>query len=233
MIALRLRAKFAAYRQFAAGSFRPTAGFITPSAAYGLLLNLAGIDMRADDGKSVATTIRPGLPRLSLALGAVSLPERGSIFQQLHNYPIGNNKKEGGEDIKKRCWPRKHNVTPVRRELLIGLDAVIAVKDTPADLPAKVRQGLTHSRPGYGLPFCGDNNLLPDRIEEIDPAAMPQALWLTPILGEELDGPRDFTTRLTVTIHRLDMTQTRSLLMGPSPRSSTIPAEAWVPVVYS
>jgi len=229
MMALRLQAKFVAYRQFAAGSFRPTAGFITPSAAYGLLLNLAGIDMRADDGKSVATTIRPGLPRLTLALGAVSLPERGSMFQQLHNYPIGKNT---APEVVQLCWPRKHNVTPVRRELLIGLDAVIAVKDTPADLPFNIRQGLEHGRPGYGLPFCGDNNLLPDRIEEINPAAMPQAQWLTPILGEESDGPRDFATRLTVTIHRLDMTQTRSLLMGPSLRSSTIPAEAWVPVVY-
>lgn len=228
MMALRLRAKFAAYRQFAAGSFRPTAGFITPSAAYGLLLNLAGIDMRADDGKSVATTIRPGLPAVTLALGAVSLPERGSMFQQLHNYPIGKNTAPEAVQL---CWPRKHNITPVRRELLIGLDAVIAVKDTPTDLPAKITHGLEHGHPGYGLPFCGDNNLLPDQIEALDPTSLPEAFWLTPIKGEE-DGSRDFATRLTVTIHRLDMTQTRSLLMGPSRRSSNIPDEAWVQVAY-
>ena len=53
-----LQAKFAAFRPFVSGSFRPTAGFITPTAAYGLLLNIAGIEMRHDDGQSVMTLIR-------------------------------------------------------------------------------------------------------------------------------------------------------------------------------
>ena len=51
MIRLRVKAPFAAFRYFTAGSYRPTAPFVTPSAAYGLLLNLAGFDTRYDDGK--------------------------------------------------------------------------------------------------------------------------------------------------------------------------------------
>jgi CRISPR-associated protein Cas5t len=44
-----MEAPFAAFRTFTAGSYRPTAEFITPSAAYGLLLNVAGIEMREYD----------------------------------------------------------------------------------------------------------------------------------------------------------------------------------------
>jgi CRISPR-associated protein Cas5t len=92
MLVLRLDAPFGVFRTFTAGSFRPTASFVTPSAAYGLLLNIAGIEMRHDDGKSVATLIRPkGLPAVDIALGARGeLPRQQSMFQQLHNYPVGN-----------------------------------------------------------------------------------------------------------------------------------------------
>jgi CRISPR-associated protein Cst2 len=43
---IRLDAPFAAFRPYTAGWFRPTAAFLTPSAAYGLLLNVAGIESR-------------------------------------------------------------------------------------------------------------------------------------------------------------------------------------------
>ena len=63
MFCLLIESRFAAFRPFITGSFRPTAPFITPSAAYGLLLNLAGIEMREDDGKSAMTLIKKsGLP---------------------------------------------------------------------------------------------------------------------------------------------------------------------------
>ena len=63
MLCLYLQAPFAALRTFTAGSFRPTADFITPSAAYGLLLNVAGIEMREVSDKHAMTLIRTGLPR--------------------------------------------------------------------------------------------------------------------------------------------------------------------------
>ena len=46
MMCLELEAAFAACRTFTAGSYRPTATFLAPSAAYGLILNLAGLDSR-------------------------------------------------------------------------------------------------------------------------------------------------------------------------------------------
>jgi len=61
MLWLRIEAPFATCRTFTAGWYRPTATFLTPSAAYGLVLNLAGIDSRlregaeGHDGKTPAT----------------------------------------------------------------------------------------------------------------------------------------------------------------------------------
>src|SRR5206468_2639136 len=89
MLCLHVRAPFAAFRTFTAGSFRPTAPFVTPSAAYGLILSVAGVESRFDDGVSVMTLMRTGLPHARLALGARKFPQIQSIFQQLHNYPVG------------------------------------------------------------------------------------------------------------------------------------------------
>lgn len=85
-----------ACRTFTAGWYRPTATFLTPSAAYGLLLNIAGIESRlceeneAHDGKTPASLTRPGLQR--------------------HNYPVGTSGEERAESAK----GNKYNITPVR-----------------------------------------------------------------------------------------------------------------------
>src|SRR6516162_2988251 len=76
MLCLYLEAPFAACRTFTAGWYRPSATFLTPSAAYGLLLNLAGIETRLPEederhsGQVPATLTKPGLPSVRLALGA-------------------------------------------------------------------------------------------------------------------------------------------------------------------
>src|SRR4051812_22770774 len=98
MLCLYLEAPFAACRTFTAGWYRPTATFLTPSAAYGLLLNIAGIESRlreedsAHDGRIPASLTRGGLPSVRLALGLPvreGEPERfptvGTVYQQLHN----------------------------------------------------------------------------------------------------------------------------------------------------
>src|SRR5262245_34532498 len=98
---LYLEAPFAAFRCFAAGGYRPTATFLTPSAAYGLLLHVAGIESRLREeaaghgGQLPASLTRPRLPPVRLALGAPlapggdPFPAVQTVFQQLHNYPVG------------------------------------------------------------------------------------------------------------------------------------------------
>ena len=227
MLCLYLQAPFGVFRTFTAGSFRPTAGFITPSAAYGLLLNVTGIQMRHDDGKQPMTLIRTGLPVVRLALGALELPRQHTIYQQLHNYPVGSS----GKEHKPATKGTKYNIAPVRRALLSGLRAYICV-DGNDDLEEQVKQGLAgKGPPRYGLPFLGDNNFLLDRLE---PVQRPKpAYWFQPVGPGEDEGLRKHVTRLTITIDRQDMSQTHSALFAPTPeRTEEIPDNAWVEVAY-
>lgn len=220
MFTLYVQAPFAAFRTFHTGSFRPTAPFMTPSAAYGLLLNLANIDMRLDDGKSAMTLIREELPAVTLAIGAVErcdesgnpcacLPDTATVFQQLHNYPVG----ASGAEHAPRTKGAKYNVTPVRREFLHGLKCLISVEADP-DLEGRIERGLAGSLEGprYGLPFLGDNAFLPDVISRAtDP---PAAYWFCrvneAVEPEQLDHP----ARLTTWINRADSSKTVSHLFS-------------------
>ena len=148
MISLYLEAPFAACRTFTSGWFRPTATFLTPSAAYGLILNVAGIDSRlkeeddAHKSSIPASLTQPDLPDFKIAIGVPTCelhgPNRGqsipeellfprvhSTFQQLHNYPVGGSGKARAAD----CHGNKYNITPVRREFLSGLRAVIQLRE--------------------------------------------------------------------------------------------------------
>ena len=225
MLCLYLQAPFAACRTFATGSFRPTAGFLTHSAVYGLLLNVAGIEMRHDDGKSAMTRIKTGLPQVRLALGALSLPRVQSIYQQLHNYPVGNTSKERAPATK----GTKYNIVPARRAFLSGVRAYVCV-DAQDDFRRDVEKGLLgESKREYGLPFLGDNNFLLDRLEPV--GERRPAHWFVRV-GPDEEGLRDNVTRLTLTIDRLDMSRTKSGLFAPTPPQTEVPEAAWVEVGY-
>ena len=243
MLALYVEAPFAVCRTFTAGWYRPTATFLTPSAAYGLVMNLAGIETRLREegkshpGKVPATSMRSGLPAVKIALGASAFrregrhmlevrdsdrfPQVGTIYQQLHNYPVGSS----GEGRASTTFGNKYNITPVRRELLVSLRAIIAL-DGNADLEACVRCGLLGelSSDRYGLPFLGDNAFLPDRIEILD--APPPSHWFERI-SEEQSTIRARTTRLTIWIDRADMSRTKSELYAPGELATEVPPAAW------
>lgn len=225
MLYLRVRAPFGAFRNFTAGSFRPTAPFVSPSAAYGLLLNLAGIESRFDDGVSVATLTQKNLPRFKLALGAISFPEPQSLYQQAHNYPVGSS----GKDRQENCFGAKYNIQPVRREFLSGIDACLAV-DAGPEFETALNRGLGPNGPKglYGLPFLGDNSFLVDLLDLLE--GPPQAYWYSKLAPGEM-GVRDGICRLTVWIDRLDSTKTIAPLFFPAPeRTNEIPVEAWVDI---
>lgn len=229
MLRLRVQAPFATFRTFTAGSFRPSAPFITYSAAYGLLLNLAGREMRApDDGKSAMTLIADGLPRFELALGVCgALPTVQALYQQLHNYPVGSSGKEREASTR----GNKFNITPARRVVLHRLDALVALRGDDA-LEADILAGLRGERPRYGLPFLGDNSFLPDRIEPAEEEA--ETRWLMPLEGgTAMDDLGEGAMRLTINIDRADMSRTQSGLFMMPPRASIAPpVQAWIQVGY-
>lgn len=239
MFALYVEAPFAVFRTFTAGWYRPTATFLTPSAAYGLLLNLAGIESRlrenepGHDGKTPASLTKSGLPTVELAVGVPKFSvRRGRIepckpddndnivypcvqtmFQQLHNYPVGTSGKERAESTK----GNKYNITPVRREYLSNLRAVIAVREND-ELAALVNRGLAGelSANRYGVPFLGDNAFLIDRLEVLQ-EPLPPVRWFEKIGPESAGGMRDRATRLTVVIDRANLAATTSALFAPQP----------------
>src|SRR6185437_13149691 len=119
---LYVEAPFAAFRTFTAGGYRPTATFLTPSAAFGLVLNIAGHESRLREEDEdfpqkhpykprcdppLNSLLRSGLPQVEMAIGvpAFRLCGRGrresvpdidqfprvqTVYQQLHNYPVGD-----------------------------------------------------------------------------------------------------------------------------------------------
>ncbi len=218
-LCIRVRAPFAAFRWLQAGVYRATSPVIPPSAAWGLLLNLAGIDTRGPERKTI-TTVRSDAPALEIAVGAVAEASTTSLYQQLHTYPVGNS----GKEYKARSHGAKYWIAPARRELLVGLDCVIAARGADEVL-ARVGRGLAGEleTPRYGLPHAGDNNLLLDRADVLNEP--PRCRWYAPIGAG--DPPRKGSSRLTIGIDRLDSSRTTSAVFAPLAESASIPAEAW------
>lgn len=235
MIWLAIEAPFAACRPMMAGWYRPTAGFLTHSALYGLILNVAGVETRLWEheaehpGDVPASATRPGLPTFRLALGLPDggcLPRIGTVFQQLHNYSVA----AANAGIKpEHALGRKNNIAPVRREFLSDVRA-LAVVQAEEELLDRIRRGLSGegNERRYGLPFLGDNNFTLDRLEEVEPCS---GRWFALTDAGRGERPRAGTTRLTTFVDRSLPTGTRSALFSPSEEPSTTPPDsALVPV---
>lgn len=220
---LHVRAPFAAFRGFQAGVYRATSPVMPPSTAFGLVLNLAGVEMRAPT-QGLTTTIRDDLPKVRIAVGVFVPAERNSIYQQLHSYPVGASSKQ----LALKTYGAKYHIAPVRREFLVGYDGMIGVQTVEAELFDRVRKGVKGelNQPRYGLPFAGDNNFLFDQIEVTD---APPATTYWYALMQPNDPPRKGSCRLTVGIHRTDNSKTTSHLYAPLETPRTFPPdEAWI-----
>jgi len=185
---------------------------------------LAGIESRLDDGKSLMTLMRTDLPDVQVALGAVAFPGVQTIYQQLHNYPVGDTGKEHAPE----CKGAKYNIQPIRREFLSDIDACIYLRGN-SDLEQKVRSTIRPSEDArYGIPFLGDNNFMIDVVrEEADPQP---AYWYRRLTREDTAGQLR-PCRLTVWIDRADMTRTITGLYAPTnERQVEPPEEAWTAV---
>lgn len=221
---LRARAPFAAFRALQAGVYRPTAPTLPPSAALGLVLNCAGIEMR-DSKPTPITQIRTDLPRMRIAIGDIATAEVSTLYQQLHSYPVGNS----GQENKERTFGAKYWIAPVKREVLVGLDVLIGV-DVDGEIADRVRRGLRgeSNEPRYGLPFAGDNNFLYDRVDVL--AHPLAARWYTEVA---IPGPlRRGTYTFTVGIDRDDSSKTSRRIMAPMETACVTPPDnawTWVP----
>jgi CRISPR-associated protein Cas5t len=230
-----LKAPFAAFRPLQAGTFRSTTPTIPPTTAYGLLLNLAAIDIR--DWNTISKSSTHILKKLPKAAQDVEIaianngeptasPEVATLLQQLHNVPVNTSKKQFPPEKWERTKGCKPNIKPIRREILVGFHAVIAVRCTD-ELRSLIIAGLAgelNEKRHYGLPFAGDNNFLFDDIQVI--SEVEPLYWYTHIQDGEL--PRKGTCRLTTWIDRKNSANTKVEAFAPleSPQTEP-PAEAW------
>ncbi|MBP0000671.1 MAG: type I-MYXAN CRISPR-associated protein Cas5/Cmx5/DevS [Cyanobacteria bacterium SID2] len=230
---LRFKAPFAAFRPFQSGSYRSTTPVPSPSAVYGLLLNLAAIEQR-DEIEAPVTKIRLGLPDMKIAIGlpeASGNPSRSMqprselalLTQQLHGYPVGSS----GQELAEKTYGSKFWIAPVTREVLVDLDFIVGV-EADAGFVQRIVAGLNGELevPRYGLPFAGDNNFLFDRIDPIDPPKL--ARWYERLARGS--RPRRELCRLTVWIDRADNSRTDIGLFAPSDFVREPPESAWIPL---
>jgi CRISPR-associated protein Cas5t len=155
------------------------------------------------------------------------MPRQHSLFQQLHNYPVGNTRAEHATNTK----GNEYNITPARRAFLSNLRACVCLRGND-DLAAQVRDGLAGKREHcYGVPFLGDSNFLPDRIDVL--AEPKSCYWWVPVLPEDTPETLMQVARLTIAIDRLNVSHTRSRLFRPLPEpTARVPDNAWVEVNY-
>lgn len=222
LLFLRLKAPFAAFRPLQAGTFRSTTPTIPPITAYGLLLNLAAIDIR--DWKTISkssTQILKKLPKVAqgVEIAIANLgkptanPEVATLLQQLHNIPVNTSAKQFPPEKWERTKGCKPNIKPIRRELLVGFHAVLAVRcsDKLRSLIIAGLEGELNGERDYGLPFAGDNNFLFDDIPVLS-TIKPQ-YWYTRVEDGEL--PRIGACRLTTWIDRSNSANSRVEVFAP------------------
>jgi CRISPR-associated protein Cas5t len=217
---LRLDAPFAAFRWLQAGVYRGTFPVMPPSAAWGLALNLAGIETRGAL-EEVVTPIRADAPHLEVAVGVVRAAQRSTLYQQLHSYPVGNS----GRELQLGTHGAKYWIAPAKREVLVGLCWVVGVRGF-AEIVDRIPRGLSGAldEARYGLPFAGDNQFMFNRIDVIEAPA--DVRWFVPVAAGET--PRE-STRLTTNIDRAEASATEVPLFAPTP-TGPCPAGAWVEV---
>lgn len=217
---LHIRAPFGAFRWLQAGVYRASSPTIPPSAAWGLVLNLAGIETR-DKAPTAITLRKSDVPQFQVAIGEVREPQVNSLYQQLHGYPVGNS----GKELAALAHGSKFWIVPVRREILTDIDLVVGVRDDDGTLESMVRNGLSGQNARYGLPFLGDNNFLIDRVEVL--SEPPIASWFCHIEDDRIEPVRN-TCRLTIDIDREDSAKTKSdIFYRTNDRSSVPPESAW------
>ncbi|MGI9105908.1 MAG: hypothetical protein ACR2G4_06635 [Pyrinomonadaceae bacterium] len=149
MLFVYFKSPFGAFRIHQSIETPITADFLTHSAAYGLLLGLAGIEReRKDDFKDA---------RIAIGVLSEKLPKHETVYQQLH---LATKEVEA---------PFMKNARPVVREFLIGLEGYIGLNHH--ELEPLVTKGIDepHSLHCWGIPFMGDNNFFVERIRVEEP----------------------------------------------------------------
>lgn len=219
MLLLYVEAPFAAFRPMVCNYYRPTAPFMTHSSAYGLVLNIAGIDYRGDVNELATPVDLAKALSFKLAIGAkFPLPQVQTNLQQSHYYAAATSSER-----QRRYKYNKDSIRPVRWEFLSGLKAVVAI-DGNEEVETRVREGLEGKWERYGVPFAGDSNFTFNYLNEVDSLA---GHWYC-----KFDGTMKVTAKAnylcsTLWIDRANSENTVSEVFVLQ-ESERVPDDAWV-----
>jgi CRISPR-associated protein Cas5t len=202
---VRVQAPFGAFRTFRASSYYNTMPTMPPSAAYGLVLNLAGIECRAALN-SKATGKKSNLPKFDIAIGDINIAEVNVLYQQIHGYPVCS---ATGKDLVDKSNGSKYWISPVRKEFLSNLDIIIGIKNINQEIIEHINTNLKGESTRYGLPFLGDNNYLINQINILESPI--EAYWYNKLPGNITESIKN-TYRLTINIDRENNQKTNSAL---------------------
>jgi CRISPR-associated protein Cas5t len=192
-------APFFSYREFNTGDYSYSLPVIPHSAAYGLVLNLAGIEIKGDKIESMCGSFKckrnTNTPNLGIAVGFVSFDGISCLIHQYHKYtqsysclsPYEWEENQDGtfsvkentkgvkssiSNLKKDYQGRKWSIGIVKREYLTNYHGVIGVRGDKF-LIEKIKHGIDEC---FGsIPFAGDRNLMFSKISINN----PEANWLS------------------------------------------------------
>jgi CRISPR-associated protein Cas5t len=207
MLYVYFKAPFGAFRPFKNVELSPTAEFLTHSAAYGILLGLAGIER----------DLKKKFAGARLALGSLRVPTIGRSLQLLIQ---GKRTLEehGGGNFKLR---------PFLREVLCDIEGYIALDHH--ELETLVRQGIDEPStvPYWGLPFMGDNNFFIERLET--KTGIEPCQWLCELRDDAMPlGEKLFY--LSVWTDYVGNEKSDSRLFYLSENNNSPPPTAWISI---
>jgi CRISPR-associated protein Cas5t len=207
MLYIYFRAPFAAFRPFRNVELSPTAEFLTHSAAFGILLGLAGIERNLKK-KYVGAHISIGCLRMPTVERSLQL-----LIQGKRKFEI-----EKGGNFKLR---------PFVREVLCGIEGYIGLEHT--ELEQLVKQGIDAptTLDYWGIPFMGDNNFF---IERLDLKGNPEPCqWLCEV-GEDLHIQGQKLFYLSVWTDYVNSEKSDSRLFYLGEKTNSPPQSAWIPI---
>lgn len=225
LLILNIQAPFASWRSFSTGRAQGVLPVIPPSAAFGLFLNLAGIEMKAGVLEKMKGNTyfchpnRDDLPHLEVATGTCSDMSSGELIHHMHGYvqtvskgTLGGKKQKEYEDS---FHGRKFSIFLGRRKYLNGYNGLVACRNNP-EIISKIRHNLEHGTDD--VPFAGSTNLTFDVIREVD---NQECHWYV-----KSETARSIP--LTISVHRSKKdTSVRRLFTRSGNATKSPPENAW------
>lgn len=170
---LHIKAPCGVSRQLSTENHRGTYPILSHTTLYGLLCNLAGVEMREYDSIVGNMVIKDNLPTLGIRIGYVKIPMQSRLFEHTLKLMKNAELKNGLGETRRVC---RQFIKPKRSDYLVDLDFYVEVL-CDIDLINRMKRYLSGinvdpikgtDTTRYGLPFIGSNSCTIQSIDVVD-----------------------------------------------------------------